>query len=184
MATFRTSQPDSAADTALPHIVLVGLPGCGKTTVGSLLAKRLGRTFLDFDHEIARREGMTIAEIFAQHGEHRFRQLEADLTKELVEFGNMVLAPGGGWMSIEENVAVLRPQSRIVYLRSSPAAALKRMGSKVSGRPLLMRPNPLGELQRIYELRKVAYERADAAVDVDRLDPQRVVDKVVSVLAG
>src|SRR5258708_32532817 len=117
MAIFRTSQPDSAADPALPHIVLVGLPGCGKTTVGSLLAKRLGRSFLDFDHEIARREGMTIAEIFAQHGEHRFRQTEGDLTKGVGEFGNIGRAPRARWSASGESVDPLDPQCRCAYRR-------------------------------------------------------------------
>ena len=68
MATFRTSQPGSAADPAVPHLILVGLPGAGKSTVGAALARELGRPFLDFDAEIVRRQGMTIAEIFAQRG--------------------------------------------------------------------------------------------------------------------
>ena len=69
MVTFRTSQPGSAADPSRPHLILVGLPGCGKSTVAAMLAHRLGRTFLDFDAEISRREGLTVAEIFAKHGE-------------------------------------------------------------------------------------------------------------------
>ena len=68
MATFRTSQPGLAVDPSVPHLILVGLPGAGKSTVGSVLARELGRSFLDFDAEIARREGMTISEIFAQKG--------------------------------------------------------------------------------------------------------------------
>ena len=87
MATFRTSQPGSAADAALPHLILVGLPGAGKSTVGAALARELGRTFLDFDAEIVRRQSMTIAEIFAQRGEASFRDLEHGLTEELSERG-------------------------------------------------------------------------------------------------
>ena len=78
MPTFRTSHPDSVADPSLPHVLLVGLPGSGKSTVGAILGKQLGRTFLDFDHEIVRRQGMSIGEIFGMHGEHRFRELELD----------------------------------------------------------------------------------------------------------
>jgi shikimate kinase len=184
MATFRTSQPDSAADPSLPHLVLVGLPGSGKSTVGAILGKQLGRTFLDFDHEIVRRQGMTIAEIFGMHGEHRFRELELELTKELLEFGNMILAPGGGWIGQADAVSLLRPRSRMFYLRSRPATALRRMGGSKSKRPLLMRPDPLGELDRLLAARKAAYESAQHVVDVEHLAPQQIADRIVAVLAA
>lgn len=182
MGTFRTSQPVSAADPSLPHLVLVGLPGSGKSTVGQLLAERLERSFLDFDREISRREGMTVAEIFAQRGEPYFRKLEHDLTVELQELGNMVLSPGGGWIVSPETVALLRPPARLVYLRVRPATALKRMALKRASRPLLQRPDPLGELNRLLADRRQAYESADVVVDVERLDQQGVVAQVLKKL--
>jgi shikimate kinase len=182
MATLRTSQPDSAADPSLPHVVLVGLPGSGKSTVGRLLAHQLGRTFLDFDEELVRRQGMSVAEIFAIHGEHRFRELERELTAELLEFGNMVLAPGGGWIAQPDAVALLRPRSRMFYLRMRPGMALKRMGSTQARRPLLQHPNPLAELERLFLSRKAAYESADDVLDVERLQPQQVVNLIVDRL--
>src|SRR3954468_9271424 len=81
MPTFRTSQGVSAVDPSIPHLILVGLPGSGKSTVWLMLSERLDRTFLDFDQEIVRRQGMSVAEIFAIHGEHRFRELERELTR-------------------------------------------------------------------------------------------------------
>ena len=119
MATFRTSQPGSAADPAVPHLILVGLPGAGKSTVGSVLARELGRSFLDFDAEIARREGMSIAEIFATKGEPTFRQLEHGLTEELKDLGGMVLAPGGGWVARPDTVAIFPTPSRAMKRSSS-----------------------------------------------------------------
>ena len=178
MATFRTSQSGSAADPSLPHLILVGLPGAGKSTVASMLARRLSRTFLDFDAEISRREGLSIAEIFAQHGESAFRQMERALTEEVALFGGMVLAPGGGWVSQPETIALLRPASRLIYLKISPAGALRRMGRKVAGRPLLLRPNPGGELERLLATRRVVYESADFVVDVENIDSQRVTDTI------
>jgi shikimate kinase len=178
MATFRTSQPGSAADPSRPHLILVGLPGSGKSTVAGMLARRLGRTFLDFDVEISRREGLSIAEIFAQRGEPVFRQLEHALTEEVAQFGGMVLAPGGGWVTQADTVALLRPTSRMVYLKISPAGAIRRMGKKVAGRPLLLRPDPRGELERLLATRRSAYESADLVVDVEHLDTQRVADQI------
>ena len=109
MATFRTSQPGSAADASVPHLILVGLPGAGKSTVGSALARELDRSFLDFDSEIARREGMSISEIFAQKGEPTFRMLEHTLTEELREHGGMVLAPAFDVMDVGRMAVIMDP---------------------------------------------------------------------------
>ena len=182
MATFRTSQAVSAADPSLPHLILVGLPGSGKSTVGALLAERLGRPLLDFDAEITRREGMSIPELFGQKGEGHFRELEHALTEELTELGGMILAPGGGWVTRPENLELLRPPARLVYLRVSTSVALQRMGASATSRPLLDRPNPKGELDRLLSARIAAYESADLALNVDRLDPQQVTDRIIEQL--
>jgi shikimate kinase len=182
MATFRTSQPGSAADSSVPHLILVGLPGAGKSTVGSALARELGRSFLDFDAEIVRREGMTISEIFAQKGEPTFRLLEHALTEELRELGGMVLAPGGGWVARPDTVALIRPPAWMVYLRIRPRTALNRMGRSVGTRPLLGRPNPIGELERLLRERRAAYESADWTVDVERVPIPEVVRRVVAAM--
>ncbi|MEP7001253.1 MAG: shikimate kinase [bacterium] len=178
MAIFRTSQSGSAADPSRPHLILVGLPGSGKSTVAGMLARRLERSFLDFDAEISRRAGLSIGEIFAQLGEHEFRKLERSLTEEVAQFGGMVLAPGGGWVSQPDTVALLRGNSTLVYLKISPAGAIKRMGKKVIGRPLLLRPDPKGELERLLAARRVAYESADLVIDVEHIDSQRVTDQI------
>ena len=180
-ATFRTSNPVSVADPRMPHIVLVGLPGSGKSTVGRNVAERLGRSFLDFDLEIERREGKTIVEIFGEKGEGYFRELERTLTEELRLLGNMILAPGGGWIGIEGVVALLRPPSQMVYLRLRPETALARLGADRSSRPLLMRPDPLGELRRLFDLRRPHYEHADHVIDVELLDLEEVIKRVAAI---
>src|SRR5215475_2484203 len=96
---FRTSHPGSAADPSIPHLILVGLPGCGKTTVGQAVAEKTGRTFLDIDLEIERREGMSISQIFGERGEPYFRKKEREVTEELTLVGNMIVSPGGGWVA-------------------------------------------------------------------------------------
>jgi shikimate kinase len=164
--------------------VLVGLPGAGKSTVGKAVAERLGRTFLDFDLEIERRQGKTIAEIFGEKGEGHFRELERALTEELRLMGNMILAPGGGWVSNPEVVRLLRPPSRLIYLRLRPETALVRLGSERSTRPLLMRPDPLGELRRLFNARKAAYESADHVIEAELLDVEEVIKRVSSLALG
>jgi shikimate kinase len=182
MATFRTSQPVSPIDAGRPHVVLVGLPGSGKTTVGEGLAKALGRPFLDLDREIERREGMTVGQIFGERGEYAFRQLEHALTEELKDVGGMILSPGGGWIASPENVLLLRPPARFIYLRVKLETAIKRLGPQRSTRPLLIRPDPLGELRRLYEARKAAYEAADESVDTERLSPEQVIEAVAELI--
>lgn len=181
---FRTSRPGSAADPSRPHLILVGLPGSGKTTVGEAVAERLGRTFLDLDQEIERREGRSISAIFGEKGEPYFRKKEEELTAELTLVGNMVVAPGGGWVANPANIAQVRPPSRLVYLRVRAETAFKRLGPMRSMRPLLTRPDPLGELEHLLSDRRAAYESADAVVDTELYDLQRVIEMVVKLAPG
>jgi len=176
---FRTSQPGLVvADPSRPHVILVGLPGAGKSTVGRAVAESLNRAFLDLDDEIERREGRTVTQIFAEMGEQYFRQKERHLTEELREVGHMIVAPGGGWVGNAEVVALVRPPSRMVYLKASPPVALQRLGANRGKRPLLVRPDPLAEMKRLLTERKGAYEEADHVVDTERKSLQKVIDEV------
>lgn len=149
------------------HLILVGLPGAGKSAVGASLALRLGRPFLDFDAEIERRAGATVAEIFRNRGEGAFRAMELALTRELAARPPMVLAPGGGWAVLPGAVALLRPPARMIYLRVRPDVALLRMGSERRSRPLLEDADPLAAIGRLLGAREAAYLSADHVVDVD-----------------
>lgn len=179
--TFRTSRPASVADPSKPHLILVGLPGAGKTTIGQAVAEKLGRTFLDLDLEIERREACSIGQIFAERGELYFRKRERELTEELTLVGNMILSPGGGWITDPEVVALVKPPSRLVYLKVNPETALKRLGSTRALRPLLSRPDPMAELDRLLGARKAAYESADYVVNTELYTMQRVVEKVIEL---
>lgn len=166
------------------HLVLVGLPGAGKTTVGRIVAERLGIPFLDLDEEIERREGRSVAELFAQYGEPHFRERERALTAELARRERMVLAPGGGWAASPGAMALLRPGARIIYLRIRPETALARLGSTRATRPLLAGPDPLGELTRLLGEREPHYLGADHVVDVDVLDVEGVTVSVLRLAEG
>jgi shikimate kinase len=181
---FRTSQPGSAADPSKPHLILIGLPGSGKTTVGQAVAEKTGRTFLDFDFEIERREMRSIGQIFAERGEPYFRTKERELTEELTLVGNMIVSPGGGWVTNPDVVSIVRPPSRLVYLRVHPETALKRLGPMRAMRPLLSRPDPRGELERLLEARKAAYEVADHVINTELYNLQRVIEKVIELASA
>jgi shikimate kinase len=179
--TFRTSRLASAVESDEPHLILVGLPGSGKTTVGQEVAKRTGRSFLDLDQEIERREGRTISELFAEDGEVYFRRKERELTEELTLVGGLIIAPGGGWITQPDVVSIVRPPGRLVYLRVTAETVIRRLGPSRTTRPLLVRPDPLGELKRLLAERKAAYESADFTVSTELYDLQRVIEKVIEL---
>jgi len=159
---------------APPHLVLVGLPGSGKSTVGPLLAEALGAGFIDLDQEIERRERMTVGEIFASRGEEAFRATERALTRELASRPPMVISPGGGWMAGTGNVALLRPPARIIHLVVSVPTALARLGPEVGRRPLLAGPAAASQLEALAAARMPLYSSADGAIDTESLTPQQV----------
>jgi shikimate kinase len=159
-------------------VILVGLPGAGKSTVGPLLAARLDRPFLDLDVELERRAGASVAEQFARDGEPAFRRREGELSAELAGADPTVLAPGGGWL-VNPAAAPLRSAGRIIYLRTAPAAALARLGTAVAARPLLASAgDPLAALEALLARRRAAYETAALAVDTDGLAPDEVAAQI------
>ena len=167
-------------DKLPPHLILVGLPGVGKTTIGRAAARRLGRPFLDFDREIERRSGMEVREIFRLKGEDHFRALESALTHELSAGGGMVLSPGGGWITQTRSVELLRSTGRIIYLRASPEAVARRL-RRVETRPLLAGRDPVVALRELYEKRRGLYETADVVLDAERLVRQQLITKIVEL---
>jgi shikimate kinase len=171
---------DADAKPSPPHLILVGLPGVGKTSIGRAVARRLGRQFLDFDEEIERRSGMSVREIFRLKGEEHFREQELALTRELSTTGGMVLSPGGGWITQHGSVELLRSTGRIIYLRASPESVARRL-RRVETRPLLAGRDPVVALGELYAKRRALYETADVTLDTERLARQQLIAKVVEL---
>ena len=142
----------------MENLVLVGMPGCGKSTIGSLLANLLNKKFVDADEVVAKQAGMTIPEIFATSGEKGFRDLETRVLSELGKESGMVIATGGGCVTRQENYPFLHQNGRILWIRRD----IEKL--PVNGRPLSQR----GNLEEMYRIRRPYYEAfADYSVDND-----------------
>lgn len=167
--------------TAGRNLVLIGLTGVGKSTVGQLLGERLGRAFVDSDSEVARAAGMSVPEVFARHGEARFRQLEAAAVRQLAASPGRVVAVGGGAVLADTNVVALRRTGDLVWLDADPALIAARLeAEEVKSRPLLAE-GAATALARLRDERDSAYRRAAATtVPVDGLAPVEVADRVLA----
>ena len=161
-----------------PNIILVGLSGSGKTSIGRAVARELHMPFIDFDTEIEHREHATVQQIFERHGEPHFRRLEQDLTAELVTCRGTIMSAGGGWVLNREAVALLRKTGRIIYLRASPRLLADRLATARVKRPLLETPDPLDTLTTMYEARRPLYEEADLVIDTEVFDRKQLIDQV------
>jgi shikimate kinase len=165
-----------------PVVVLVGAMGAGKSTVGALLAERLGVGFRDTDADVEAAEGRTVADIFVESGEPHFRTLERAAVARALETHDGVLALGGGAV-MDEHTRALLSGHRVVFLRVGLAAAADRVGLGVS-RPLLL-GNVRGTVKRLLDERTPVYQAvATDVVDTDDRTPGEVVDDVVALLEG
>ncbi|HEX6980569.1 MAG TPA: shikimate kinase [Alphaproteobacteria bacterium] len=162
-------------------IVLVGLMGAGKTSIGRRLALRLGLPFIDADHEIEAAAGCTIEEIFQRFGEAAFRDGERKIIQRLLERPVHVLATGGGAFIDPETRARIKSVAISVWL-SAELDVLVRRVSRRSNRPLLKRGEPREVLSRLIEQRYPIYAEADIRVESADGPPDVTVDRVIAAL--
>lgn len=160
------------------NVILTGLPGSGKTTIGRAAAKLLGWPHIDFDTEIEHREHASVQQIFERKGEAAFRALEEDLTRELAGCRGTIMSAGGGWVTNTDAVALLRSTGRIIYLRVAPALLVERLASARVKRPLLEVADPLAALERLYDERRALYEQADCILDAEVVDRKALIEQV------
>jgi shikimate kinase len=163
-----------------PRILLVGMMGCGKTTTGELVARRLGWDYRDSDADVEALTGRTVPEIFANDGEAAFRKAEAEvLAAACTREQPVVIAVAGGAVLNEDNRTLIRGCGTVVWLRAKPQRLAQRVGDG-AGRPLL--EGDKDEIMaRLLKERAPHYaEVADAVIDVDHLTPDQVADRVLA----
>jgi shikimate kinase len=162
-------------------IVLVGLMGAGKSTVGRRLAAKLGLPFTDADHEIEAAAGMSIPDMFALHGEDYFRNGERRVIARLLQDGPGVLATGGGAYMNPQTRARIAEAGVSVWLRADFDVLMRRV-RKRQNRPLLQNPDPEGTMRRLIETRYPVYALADVAVESREIPHDKVVQDAVLAL--
>ncbi len=162
------------------NLILIGLMGAGKTTLGKHVAQSLGRRFYDSDQEICTHSGVSIPTIFEMEGEQGFRNRESAMLKKLAAEHNIVLSTGGGAVLREENRRCLRESGTVVYLHTLPEILLERTRYDTN-RPLLQVENPLAKLQELYEARDRIY-RDTAHVVIESENYQHTLSRLTNIL--
>jgi shikimate kinase len=162
-------------------VVLVGMMGAGKSTIGRRLAARLRLPFLDADIEIEAAAGMSIPDIFECHGEPHFRDGEARVIARLLEGGPVVLATGGGAFMREETRELIRDKAISIWLKADADIIMKRVKRRAD-RPLLQTPDPAATLGRLIEEREPVYRHADLTIWSRDVPHEKIVDECVEAL--
>jgi shikimate kinase len=178
-----TAKPQSEAQATPRRIVLTGFMGSGKTTVGPLIARRLGWNFVDVDEVIEAEANATIAEIFAHQGEQAFREREHATIARLAAGDALVLALGGGAIEhpVTRELLLTTPGTLLVHLEVELATTLARCRGTGQSRPVLAdRPN----LANRYQRRLPLYRMAHLSISVDALTPEEVVEAILKHLQG
>jgi shikimate kinase len=164
-------------------IVLVGLMGAGKTSIGRRLAGKLGLGFVDADQEIEKAAGKSIPEIFADHGEPYFREGERRVIARLLDNGAQVLATGGGAFMNEETRARITAASISLWLKADLPLLMKRV-MKRDNRPLLKQDDPEAVMRNLMDTRYPVYAQADITVESRDVQHTQMVNEVVRALAS
>jgi shikimate kinase len=163
-------------------IVLVGMMGVGKSSVGRRLATRLAIPFVDADAEIEKAAGMSIADIFARHGEAYFRSGEARVIARLLESGPQVLATGGGAFINADTRALMKLKGVSIWLRAEVDVLLRRTGKRRNDRPLLQTADPAETLRELLAEREPTYALADLTVQSREVAHDAIVSDILTAL--
>ncbi len=165
----------------MKNIVLIGFMGTGKTAVGELLSKKLGRDFLELDEIIEKKEHTSIREIFEEKGEEYFRKLEKETVKETVDKKGVIISAGGGAVLDDENFKNLKENGILICLEASVDVILKRTKLRKT-RPLLNVPDPRKNIEELLKKRSPYYKKADFCINTVNLTIEEIVNKILELV--
>ncbi|WP_457621657.1 shikimate kinase [Persephonella sp.] len=163
----------------MKSIYLVGFMGSGKSTVGKLLAEKLGFRFVDIDQEIEKKEGKKIKDIFREKGESYFRDLEKRMIESFLESKNLVVSTGGGLGADSENMRKMKENGTVIWLDTPLETVLDRCKDD-DERPLLKKDRY--ELEKLFEKRKDVYAQANIKVNTEGKSPEQIVNEILGRL--
>jgi shikimate kinase len=165
-------------------IVLVGMMGVGKSSIGRRLAARLGVPFVDADTEIEKAAGMSIADIFARHGEADFRSGEARVIARLLDGGPQVLATGGGAVMNADTRAAIKTKGVSIWLSAEFDVLMRRINKRKNDRPLLQTTDPAATLRELLAAREPVYAQADLTVQSREVPHDAIVSEIMTALVA
>jgi shikimate kinase len=189
-AAQQNGSPERASAAAIlallgsRSIVLVGMMGVGKSSIGRRLAARLGVPFVDADAEIEKAAGMSIADIFARHGEADFRSGEARVIARLLDGGPQVLATGGGAVMNADTRAAIKAKGVSIWLSAEFDVLMRRINKRKNDRPMLQTADPAATLRELLVAREPVYALADLTVQSREVPHDAIVAEIMTALAA
>lgn len=161
------------------NIVLIGMRGSGKTTVGKLLAKLLRRRFIEMDAMIVEKARTSIPEIVEKHGWEHFRDLESEVAKDMAMLNNAVIATGGGVVVLPQNIEKLKTNGILIYLKAGVDTLVFRMGEDPNRPPLTNKESLKDEVSEVLQNRRSLYEKAaNKTIETDTIDPEETANVI------
>src|SRR5580658_4929327 len=189
-AALQNGSPERASAAAIlgllgsRSVVLVGMMGVGKSSIGRRLAARLGVPFVDADTEIEKAAGMSIADIFARHGEADFRSGEARVIARLLDGGPQVLATGGGAVMNPATCAAIKAKGISIWLSAEFDVLMRRINKRKNDRPMLQTADPAARLRALLAVREPVYAQADITVQSREGPHDVIVAEIMTALAA
>jgi len=165
------------------NIVLIGMRGSGKTTVGKILAQKMGREFIEMDEFITQKAGFSIPEIVGKHGWEKFRDLEEEITGEVAGRDNIINASGGGVVTREKNIIKLKKSGVLVWLQANVDTLVNRIGEDAERPPLGEGRSQREDIEITFKERKPLYQQAaDLTINTENKTPEEIADLVINLL--
>ncbi len=165
----------------MKNIVLVGMMGAGKTTVGELLATKLNRELKDIDRVIEQEQKKSIIEIFTDDGEEVFRKLESETIEKFSNMSDLIISTGGGALEKANNLSNLQKNGIIIYLEADIEELFKRVKNETQ-RPLLKEQDPLEVIKKLIKKREKFYLMADITIITDNKSPEKITEEIIKAI--